>query len=52
MLIIQRPEEEKPKTHQSYPSSQLKEEDVAASHFSSEGKQIAMEPKIEEEVGN
>ena len=58
MLVIQRPEEEpnkyankeKTETHQSYPSSQLKEEDATTYHFSREGMQAAMAPKIAEEV--
>ena len=56
MLIIQRLEEEpkkhadkeKPETHQSYPSSQLKEEDATTSHFSSKGMQADMRPNIAE----
>ena len=58
MLIIQGLEEEpkkhvdkeKPETHQSYLSSQLKEKYVATSQFSIEGMQVAMAPKIAEEV--
>ena len=58
MLIIRQKEEETKKhvekeqfeAHVSYPSSQLNEEYVVAYHFSSEGMQASMAPKIGEEV--
>ena len=43
-------DKEKSEAHASYFSSQLKEEDVAVSHFSRKEMQVAMAPKIEEEV--
>ena len=57
-MIIRRKEEEtmkhvdkeKYEAYASYFSIQLKEEDVAASHFSSEGMQATMAPKITKEV--